>query len=186
VSRPPLVRQLTPEQQKVAEQALAIMPEAIAAFWRGHPCLRKYRGSIDSTGAAMTAITLASFCFDERKSKMSTYFTVAIRNELRKEAMKEQRRREDSSPRHALSATDKRASLPDFGEAQECMSRLEPPARDLIHQAIVIGRRVTEIAREQGRDPRTLQRRLEAALRELRGCVEATWVSPSDTPDPEQ
>lgn len=167
----------------VAEKALSIMPEAIASFWRGHPCLRKYRGAIDSTEAAMTAITLASFCYDERKSKMTTYFTVAIRNELRKEALKEQRRREEHSPRHALSAADHRASLPDFGEAQECMSRLDPQSRDLIHQAVVVGRRVTEIAREQGRDPRTLQRRLGSALRELRACVEESSVSPSDTPD---
>ena len=185
MSRPPLVRQLTEAQQAIAEEALAVMPEAIEAFWRGHPCLRKYRQAIDSTGSAMTAITLASFCFDPRKSKMTTYFTVAIRNELRKEALKEQRRREESSHRHAHSAPDPKATLPDFGYASECMESLDDKDRELVYQSVVVGHRITELARRQRRDPRTLQRHLDAALSLLRDCV-ASSSSASDSPSTEQ
>ena len=182
MSRPPLVRQLTPAQQGLAEAALAFMPEAIEAFWRGHPCLRKYRPAVDSVGSAMTAITLASFCFDPRKSKMTTYYTVAIRNELRKEAMKEQRRREESSHRHAHSAPDPKAVLPDYGFASECMEELTDHQKELVYQSVVVGHRITELARKHRRDPRTLQRHLDAALSLLRECVSSS-ASASDTPD---
>jgi DNA-directed RNA polymerase specialized sigma24 family protein len=171
MSRPPLVRRLTDAQQAIANEALAVMPDAIAAFWRGHPCLRKYKASIDSVSAAMTAITLASFCFDASKSKMTTYFTVAIRNELRKEVLKEQRRREESSHRHAHSAPDPKPSHPEFGLASECMDSLDEYDKHLVYQSVVVGRRITELARQQRRDPRTVQRHLDAALEQLRDCV---------------
>jgi DNA-directed RNA polymerase specialized sigma24 family protein len=130
----------------------------------------------------MTAITLASFCFDPRKSKMTTYYTVAIRNELRKEAMKEQRRREESSHRHAHSAPDPKAVLPDFGDASECMDTLDEYHRGLVYQSVVVGHRITELARQHRRDPRTLQRHLDAALSLLRECVSSAG-SASDTQD---
>jgi hypothetical protein len=186
LSRPPLARKLSAKQQALAEQALEVMPEAIEAFWRGHPCLRKYRQVIDSVGSAMTAITLASFCFDPRKSKMTTYYTVAIRNELRKEALKEQRRREESSNRHAQSAPDPKAALPDFGVASECMESLSDRDRDLIYQAVVVGHRITELARQQRRDPRTLQRHVDSAISRLRACVDQMSLSlDSPTPEPQ-
>jgi hypothetical protein len=183
MSRPPLVRQLTPAQREVAAEAMAVVPGAIESFWRKHPCLRKYRRVIDEQGSAMAAVTLASFCFDPSKSKMTTYYTVAIHNELRKTAMREQRRGEEPAHAHAHGSADKRALPAEIGHATECLDSLDEQARHLVRETVLVGRKVTEVARELGRDPRTLQRRLDAAILKLRECVSSSGYTPSDSQD---
>ena len=174
MSRAPLVRSLTQQQQMLAEQAMLVIDNAIHAFWRRHASLRRYRPVIDSRSTAMVAVTLASFNFNPLRSKATTYYTVAIHNALRKVALREKRRVEVPAHSKAQYGVDKKAIQPSWGSATECMETLDPQTRQLVHDSVVVGRQITEIARGVGRDPRTLQRRLDAALTLLRDCVSSS------------
>jgi len=174
MSRAPLVRSLTHQQQMLAEQAMLVIDNAIHAFWRRHASLRRYRPVIDSRSTAMVAVTLASFNFNPLRSKATTYYTVAIHNALRKVALREKRRVEVPAHSKAQYGVDKKAIQPSWGSATECMETLDPQTRQLVHDSVVVGRQITEIARGVGRDPRTLQRRLDAALTLLRDCVSSS------------
>ena len=147
MSRAPLVRSLTHQQQMLAEQAMLVIDNAIHAFWRRHASLRRYRPVIDSRSTAMVAVTLASFNFNPLRSKATTYYTVAIHNALRKVALREKRRVEVPAHSKAQYGVDKKAIQPSWGSATECMETLDPQTRQLVHESVVVGRQITEIAR---------------------------------------
>ncbi len=161
---------LTEAQKALAEKAAAIVPKAVAAFRCRYPTLRKQLASIDATSVAYMAVCRASVTYDPEKSQITTYFSMAIRNALLKELDRNRRARYDAPNRvpmeiaealvagkqHALSA-----------RIQASIARLPPAYRRLLDLRFFRGLSLREIGEQAGCDPRTIQRRIAAALSAL-------------------
>lgn len=157
---------LTDAQQALAAHALEIVPKALAAFSRRYPTLRKQVRSIDAESVAYLAICRASRTYDPAQSKVTTYFSMAIRNALLKEIDRNRRHRYDAAERvpmemaEALAAGGKNLAT----RLQGAVARLPAKSRRLIHARFYKGLSLREIGEQAGCDPRTIQRRLTAAL----------------------
>jgi RNA polymerase sigma factor (sigma-70 family) len=166
---------LTDEQRALAEQALEIVPMAIAAFYRRYPTLRKQVRSIDAESVAYLAICRAARTYDPSQSKVTTYFSMAIRNAVLKEIDRNRRHRYDSPDRvpmemaEALAAGGKNLAT----RLQGAVARLPAKSRRLIHARFYRGLSLREIGEQAGCDPRTIQRRLTAALYVLQRLLDS-------------
>lgn len=157
---------LTESQQQLAEQAMPIVPKVIAAFGRRYPHLRRQLASIDATSVAYLAICRAARTYDPEQSRVTTYFSTAIRNAVLKEIDRNRRQRYDSPDRvpmemaEALAAGGKNVAA----RLQGAVARLPAKSRRLIHARFYKGLSLREIGEQAGCDPRTIQRRLTAVL----------------------
>lgn len=157
---------LTAEQQALAEQAMEIVPKALSAFYRRYPTLRRQFAAIDSTSVAYLAVCRAARTYEPEQSKVTTYFSTAIRNAVLKEIDRNRRHRYDSPERvpleiaEALTAKGQGAST----RLQNAIARLPAKSRRLVHARFYRGLSLREIGEQAGCDPRTIQRRLTAAL----------------------
>ena len=171
---------LSPEQQRLAEQAMGIVPKALAAFRYRYPSLRKQYAQIDAQSVAYLAICRASVTYDATKSQVTTYFTTAIRNALLKEIDRNRRARYDSPERVPMEIAEALAVAPNkiSGRLQAAVARLPPKARRLIHLRFFRGLSLREIGEQSGRDPRTVRRRLDDALGLLRTLLQSEPLLP--------
>lgn len=161
---------LTAEQQALAEQAMVIVPKAIMAFRCRYPTLRKQIAAIDSTSVAYLAICRAAVTYDPAKSKITTYFSTAIRNALLKEVDRNRRHRYDSPDRMPMELVEALAVAKQHGfstRIQTAIARLPAKFRTLIHLRFYSGLSLREIGEQAGCDPRTIRRRLAVALERL-------------------
>jgi len=171
---------LTDEQQRLAERALEVVPKAIAAFRCRYPTLRKQLAVIDVTSIAYLAVCRASRTYNPEQSKITTYFSMAVRNALLKEIDRNRRARYDSPDRvpmelaEALAVTVKGLS----GRLHVAIARLPPKSRKLIHARFYRGMSLREIGEQAGCDPRTIRRRLSAALFVLQTLLESDGLLP--------
>jgi RNA polymerase sigma factor (sigma-70 family) len=159
--------QLTPEQQRLAEQAMEIVPKAIIAFRCRYPTLRKQVATIDATSVAYLAICRAAVTYDPEQSKITTYFSMAIRNALLKEIDRNRRMRYDSAERVPMELAEALAVSKQHGfstRIQTAIARLPAKSRKLIHMRFFRGLSLREMGEQSGCDPRTIQRRLAVAL----------------------
>jgi RNA polymerase sigma factor (sigma-70 family) len=167
---------LTAEQQRLAEQAMEIVPKAIAAFRRRYPSLRRQANAIDATSVAYLAICKAAVTYNPAKSKVTTYFSMAIRNALLKEIDRNRRLRYDSPDRVSMEVAEAVAAGKQrvlSTKIQAAIARLPAKSRRLIHLRFFRGLSLREIGEQVGCDPRTIQRRLAVAL----GCLETLLQS---------
>lgn len=145
---------------------MEVVPKALAAFARRYPSLRKQLRSIDSESVAYLAICRAARTYDPAQSKVTTYFSMAIRNAVLKEIDRNRRHRYDAPERvpmemaEALAAGGKNLAT----RLQGAVARLPAKSRRLIHARFYKGLSLREIGEQAGCDPRTIQRRLAAAL----------------------
>lgn len=158
---------LTAEQQRLAEQAMEIVPKAIVAFRCRYPSLRRQVATIDATSVAYLAICKAAATYDPEQSKVTTYFSMAIRNALLKEIDKNRRMRYDSPDRVPMELAEALAVSRQHGfstRIQAAIARLPAKSRRLIHLRFFRGLSLREIGEQSACDPRTIQRRLAVAL----------------------
>lgn len=172
---------LTPEQQALAEQAMEIVPKAIVAFRCRYPALRKQIAAIDSTSVAYLAICRAAVTYDPAQSKVTTYFSMAVRNALLKEIDRNRRHRYDSPDRVPLELAEalvvgKQHAL--STRIQTAIARLPAKSRTLIHMRFFRGLSLREIGEQAGCDPRTISRRLAVALGRLETLLQSEPLVP--------
>lgn len=157
---------LNDEQTQYVEQALLVVPKALAAFYRRYPTLRKQYIRIDSTSVAYLAICKAAMTYDPEKSQVTTYFSTAIRNAVLKEIDKNRRLRYDSPDRVSMEKAEAVAAPPKQTSArlQAAIARLPASTRRLLHARFTKGQSLRELGVQAGCDPRTIRRRIDAAL----------------------
>lgn len=157
---------LTEAQQLLAEQAMAVVPKAIMAFGCRYPTLRTQLRQIDATSVAYLAICRASTTYNPEKSKVTTYFSMAIRNALLKEIDRNRRARYDSPERVPMQLAEALAAAPNgmSTRLQTAVARLPAKYRRLIHMRFYKGLSLREIGEHAKCDPRTIRRRLASAL----------------------
>lgn len=171
---------LTSEQRALAEQAMEIVPKAIAAFYRRHPHLRRQLLRIDSQSVAYLAICRAARTYDPSQSQVTTYFSTAIRNAVLKELDRNRRQRYDSPDRLPLEMADELARRPKAlsGRLQAAIARLPAKARRLVQARYYKGLSLREMADQSDCDPRTIGRRLASALAVLQKILESEPLPP--------
>lgn len=166
---------LTDGQKALVEEAMEVVPKALAAFARRYPSLRRQIRSIDAESVAYLAICRASRTYDPERSQITTYFSMAIRNAVLKEIDRNRRHRYDAPERvplemaEALAAGGKNVAT----RLQGAVARLPAKSRRLIHARFYKGLSLREIGEQAGCDPRTIQRRLAAALQVLQRLLDS-------------
>jgi RNA polymerase sigma factor (sigma-70 family) len=166
---------LTDDQQSVVEQAVAIVPKVISAFRLRYPTLRKQLDAIDSSSVAYLALCRAARTYNPEKSRITTYFSVAVRNALLREIDRNRAMRYGSAARIPMELAEHLAASKSqsSGKLHCAIARLPPKSRRLIQLRFYKGQSLREIGEQVGCDQRTIRRRLEIALSVLRTILES-------------
>lgn len=165
---------LTPEQQRLVEEAVPVVQRAITAFRCRYPSLRRQVAQIDALSVGYLAICRAARTYDPAQSKVTTYFSTAVRNALLKEIDRNRRARYDSPDRVPMELAEALA-VPIgriAGRLHVAIARLPSKSRRLIQARFYKGLSLREIGEQAGCDPRTIRRRLSAALSVLQTILE--------------
>lgn len=164
---------LTAKQQQYVADALRIMPAAVRTFRSRHASWRGVMARIDVDSVAHLAICKAARTYDPARSRVTTYFSMAIRNALVKACRKEFR---------YVQATTERVSVardPDLehlgrrrteqlqGAVQLALAQLPDRAKLVLHLKYARRMSLRQIAEVSGRDARTIQRILADAVMTL-------------------
>lgn len=154
---------------------MEVVPKAIAAFRCRYPSLRRQVANIDSTSVAYLAICRAVRTYDPAQSKPTTYFSTAIRNAILKEIDRNRRARYDSPDRIPMELAEALAvaGRGSTGRLHVAIARLPAKYRRLIQSRFYKGLSLREIGEQAGCDPRTIRRRLSAALAVLQSLLES-------------
>lgn len=162
------MRRLTKRQMRLAEDALAVVPKAIQGFCRAYPGIRKKLDRIDAVEVANLAVVKAAKTYDKRKSKVTTYFTMAVFNALLKELARDQRQSLESMRRIPLEFVEPMASGEMMSkEMRDAMAAIPADCREVLVARYFHGRTLADMADEQGVDRRTVRRRIESAVLQL-------------------
>ena len=161
------MRRLTKRQRRLAEDALEVVPKAIAGFCRAYPGIHKKLERIDAVSVAHLAVVRAAKTYDKTKSKVTTYFTMAIFNALLKELAREQRQSPDGL-RLPVEMADG-VSLGDMlgADMRKALSMLPDESRAFLFSRYYEGKTLDEIAGDSGLDRRTVRRRINLAVSQL-------------------
>lgn len=167
------MRKMTKRQRRLAEEAMTIVPVVINAMGRSYPGIRKKIGRIDASSVAYVAICRAAQTYDPSKSKVTTYFSQAVRNAILKELAKAQRQRYDSPERVSLELAEG-AAKPQRSDERMLLAALESlPAqeRDLITRRYYGRMSIREIADSTGLAQKAVRARLKNAVEALAGFL---------------
>jgi len=167
------MRKMTKRQKLLAEEAMAIVPVVINAMGRSYPGIRKRIARIDASSVAYVAICRASQTYNPDKSKVTTYFSSAIRNAILKELARSQRQRYDSPERVSMELAEN-AAKPQSGEERLLPAALESlpaQARDLIASRYYGRMSVREISDSTGLAQKAVRARLRNAVELLAGFL---------------
>jgi DNA-directed RNA polymerase specialized sigma subunit len=161
---------LTPDQQKLVEEAAQWVPACVKAFIQNMPCLRDAASMCDLESAAYLGCCLAARTYNPTKGKVSAYFGVAIKNAMLKEIQKEIKAGSTSVYRISLSAAEKRskARREQPPSAISPFMKLTEEERSLIERHVVGSHSFRSLGRQEGCDPRTAKRRVMASIDKLR------------------
>jgi RNA polymerase sigma factor (sigma-70 family) len=167
------MRPMTHHERDLAEQALRIIPAVIAAMNRSFPGIRKKLARIDAHSVAHVAICRAAQTYDPDKSKVTTYFSTAVRNAILKELAKSQRLRYDSPERVPLEVAERSAARQGSRkhELSAALSMLPDVARALIASRYVASLSIKEISALHGMNQKRARARLKAAVSRLESIL---------------
>lgn len=166
---------LTPEQQKLAEEAAKLVPVCIAVFLRRLPCLRSVAQICDLESAAYVACCKAARTFDPTKGVgISAYFSVAIRNAMLREVQKEIKSQSHSIRRIPLEEIYNRAPVkqPKAEAAMPAMLHLTDEEREWIEEFVFDGKSFRAFGRKAGCAPRTAKKMLKGHLDRLKDLLD--------------
>jgi DNA-directed RNA polymerase specialized sigma subunit len=161
---------LTPDQQKLVEEAAQWVPACVKAFLKNMPCLRPVATMCDLDGAAYLACCSAARTYNPEKGSVSAYFSVAIKNAMLQEIQREIATGSTSVYRISPKAAEKRMPVPKSPEPSAIGPLLEltEEERGWIERHVFDGHSFRSLGRQEGCDPRTAKRRLIASLDKLR------------------
>lgn len=162
-------RVLTPQQKETAAKAVVFVQPAVASFLKRNPDLRLLAQTLDLESVANQAICIAATTFDPDKSLPQTYFGSAIRHALFKEVLAAQK----TAARYI--ATDEiRSPSPNShrvrqqSRAMRALRMLTAYERTLLEDRLIEKVTLEQLSWEQGCDPRTIAKRVQAAIEKLR------------------
>jgi RNA polymerase sigma factor (sigma-70 family) len=162
-------RRLTEQQQHYATEAMAVVQPAIRAFLARNPHLKRLATRADMESVALKAVCMAALTYDPAKSKVTTYFSTAIRHELAREIGRQQK----SEQRYALrqKAVEQEPNLPEHrlrAFALKALKMLPESERTLLEDRLIEEVTLAQLGRENGIDPRTVSKRVVQAIALLR------------------
>jgi RNA polymerase sigma factor (sigma-70 family) len=165
---------MTPEEQALAEEAMKIVPVVINSMGRSFPGIKKKLARIDARSVAYVAVCRATQTYDSEKSRVTTYFSSAIRNALLKELARSQKLRYDSPDRVSLELAERATVRQSSQQAKlpAALGVLPCSARRLIASRYYDGLSIREMSVLFKCNEKTVRHRLRravAALAELLG-----------------
>lgn len=178
------MRAMTNEERELAQQAMEIVPVVINSMHKSFPGIRKKLARIDARAVAYMAVCRAAQTYDPDKSRVTTYFSSAIRNALLKELAKSQRLRYDSPNRVPLELAE-RATVRQDGRQQvlpAALSVLPNGARRLIASRYYEGMSIREMAIVFECNEKTVRQRLRRAVELLAEILGKTSLPPGAPP----
>jgi len=151
---------------------MGVVEPAIKAFLSRNPGLRHTARRSDLESVAMQAVCMAALTYDPAKSKITTYFSTAIRHAIAREIFGQQRR----DRRFSLQSkpVDPKPRLPgkEMQFAYKALRMLPDEQRRLIEDRVIEQVTLGQLGREQGVDPRTIAKRVLAAVALLRHAAQ--------------
>jgi RNA polymerase sigma factor (sigma-70 family) len=166
---------LTPDQQKLVEEAIELVPVCLNVFLKTMPCLREVAKACDLESAAYLACCKAARTYrKDAGTGVSAYFSVAIKNAMLREVQNEIKTRSSSIYRISLDAAEKRQPPQRQQEpaAMQSLLSLTAEERSWIERHVFESTSFRAFGREAGCDPRTAKRRLQSHLDKLRQAYE--------------
>jgi DNA-directed RNA polymerase specialized sigma24 family protein len=163
-------RRLNKRQQKLAEECLIFIRPTIATFWKRNSDLRPAMKRVDMESVAQVAVCMAAFTYNKTKSKPTTYFSSAIRHALYRAVLNQQKQDGryicteqilDPQP----SALRTRQEL----RAMRALRLMTVYDRALLEDRLIEQITLEQLSNEQRCDPRTISKRVRAAIDRLRG-----------------
>ena len=177
------MRPMTPREQALAEEAMAIVPVVINSMGRSFPGIKKKLARIDARSVAYVAVCRATQTYDPEKSRVTTYFSSAIRNALLKELARSQKLRYDSPDRVSMELAE-RATVRQGSQQSKlpaALSVLPCSARRLIASRYYDGLSIREMGILFKCNEKTVRLRLRRAVEALAAILGSSG-SPPDTP----
>lgn len=145
---------------------------SIAAFVKKNVDLRSSIRRVDLESVAYHAVCMAAFTYDPAKSQPTTYFGSAIRHALYREVLKQQQldgryvpvdRILEPAPNSSRTRQEMKAL-----RALRIMSAYD---RDLLEDRLIEQVTLEQLSQEHGCDPRTIAKRVRAAVDKLKAAV---------------
>lgn len=142
---------------------------AIRAFLKQNPGLRHIASRVDVESVAMQAVCVAALTYVPTKSKVTTYFSTAIRHAIAREIYKQEKRDKRFALRPAPTDPD-----PDLRQeknkqfAIKALKMLPEPQRTLLEDRLIEEVTLGRLGLEHGLDPRTIAKRVAEAVEQLR------------------
>lgn len=163
------MRRMTDAEKAVAEEAMAIVPVVINAMGRSFPGIRKKLRRIDAHSVAYMAICRAAQTYNPAKSKVTTYFSSAIRNALLKELARSQRLRYDSQDRVPYELAEREAQRQSGRSTKlpAALSVLPAAERRVVASRYYYGMTIREIAVVLDMNEKLVRLRLKSAVQTL-------------------
>lgn len=162
-------RRLNEQQQAWATEAMSVIQPAIRAFLNKNPGLRQTAKRSDLDSIAMQAVCLAALTYNPEKSKVTTYFSTAVRHAIAREIFGQQKRdqRFNLQSKPVDPNPDMRKCRMDQF-AIKALKMLPEPERTLLEDRLIEEVTLDQLGREQGVDPRTIAKRVGQAIARLR------------------
>lgn len=163
------MKPMTDGERALAEEAMAIVPVVINAMGKSFPGIKKKLKGIDSQSVAYMAICRAAQTYDPSKSKITTYFSSAIRNALLKELARSQRLKYDSPDRVPYELAERMAQR-QSGRSDmlpAALSVLPAAERRLVASRYYYGMSIREIAVVLQINEKLVRSRLKSAVQTL-------------------
>jgi len=162
-------RRLNNKQRRYVEEAAEVVQPAVRTFIKRNPDLRPWIKRVDLYSVANHAICLAAFTYSPEKSQVSTYFSSAIRHALYREVLKQQRQDGRYIPtERILDPTPNTHRTRQEMRALRALRLLSAEDRVLLEDRLIEQVTLEQLGYEQQCDPRTIQRRVQAAIKSLR------------------
>ena len=164
-----MTRSLTPEQQALAESCLRYVQPCIAMFVKRNPDLRPSCRRVDLESIAYQAVCMASMTYNPERSKPCTYFGSAIRHALYREVLSQAK--QDGRYICVQEILDPQPNIQRTRQEQRAIKALRLLSaydRLLLEDRMIESITLEQLGDEQGIDPRTIQKRVQAAIEKLR------------------
>lgn len=165
-------RRLNRRQQALAESAMQYVRPSVAAFWKRNPDLRPAMRRVDMDCVAQLAVCMAAFTYSPEKSQPTTYFGSAIRHALYRAVLTQQRHDGRYIPTEKiLDPQPHAARTRQEMKAMRALRALSVYDRALLEDRLIEQVTLEQLGCEQRCDPRTISKRVRAAIEKLRAVA---------------
>lgn len=148
------------------------MGPAIRTFVRRNPDLRVWIRRVDMDSVAQHAICMAALTYKPEKSQVTTYFSSAIRHALYREVLTQQKIDGRYVPTEKILDPEPNTHRTrQEMKALKALRLLSAKDRVLLEDRLIEQVTLEQLGYVQDCDPRTIQRRVQAALKSLRAAV---------------